>query len=132
MTILATICTRLHQTALAASLVLGLGGATPALADARAGAAVFKRECAVCHSARRNEILVGPSLAGVVGRKAGTAATFPYSTAMKTFGAVWNADLLDSFIAAPRKTVPRINMASPGVPDPAQRRDLVAYLATLK
>ena len=129
---MATLCTRLQQAALAGGLVMALVGTSPALADARAGAAVFKRECAVCHSVRRNEIVVGPSLSGIVGRKAGTVATFPYSAAMKAFGAVWSADLLDSFIAAPRKMVPRINMASPGVPDPAQRKDLVAYLASLK
>lgn len=117
---------------LAVGVILALTPAAPALADARAGAAVFKRDCAVCHSARRNEIVVGPSLAGVVGRRAGAAAAFPYSAAMKASGAVWNAESLETFIAAPRKAIPRTNMASPGVADPGQRRDLVAYLTTLK
>ena len=35
---------------LAVGVILALTPAAPALADARAGAAVFKRDCAVCHS----------------------------------------------------------------------------------
>lgn len=104
----------------------------PAWADAKAGAAVFKRDCAQCHSARRGETLTGPSLAGVVGRPAGADRTFVYSSALKASGLTWTPQILDGFIAQPRKAVRGILMASPGVPDAAQRADLIAYLKTLK
>lgn len=116
----------------AAGVLLSLVLAPMALADARAGAVVFKRDCAVCHSVRRGEIVAGPSLAGLMGRPAGTVAAFPYSAAMKGSGVVWTAATLETFLASPRKMIPRINMASSGAPDPAQRADLISYLATLK
>lgn len=108
--------------------------ATPgaASADARAGAAVFKRECAQCHSVRRGESLAGPSLSGIVGRPAGAAPDFAYSAALKGSGLKWTPQTLDGFIAQPRRTVRGILMASPGVADASQRADLIAYLSTLR
>jgi cytochrome c2 len=106
--------------------------APPAWADAAAGALVFKRKCVECHSARRGVIVTGPSLAGLIGRKAGSANGFPYSPAVKASPLVWSAETLDTFIAQPRKTIRGITMTSPGVADPTQRADLIAFLATLK
>ncbi|WP_293900646.1 c-type cytochrome [Phenylobacterium sp.] len=103
-----------------------------AWADAKAGAAVFSRKCAECHSVRRGVIVTGPSLAGLFGRKAGTVKDFPYSPAVGASAIVWGADTLDTFIARPQKTIRGITMTSPGIADAAQRSDLIAYLATLK
>jgi cytochrome c len=47
----------------------------PGAAIAADGAKVFKK-CAACHSTEDGKHKVGPSLAGVVGRKAGTAEGF--------------------------------------------------------
>ena len=47
----------------------------PGAAIAADGAKVFKK-CAACHSTEAGKHKVGPSLAGVVGRKAGTAEGF--------------------------------------------------------
>ena len=120
-----------------ARIALGLGMAvllvpSPASADAKAGAGVFARKCAECHSVRRGQIVTGPSLAGVVGRKAGSVKAFPYSPAVLASNIVWTAETLDTFIAQPRKTIRGITMTSPGVADSAQRADLIAYLSTLK
>lgn len=104
----------------------------PAWADAKAGGAVFKRECAQCHSTRRGEILTGPSLAGVVGRAAGSSPNFVYSAALKKSGLSWTPQTLEVFIAQPRKMVRGILMTSPGVADPVQRADLIVYLKSLK
>lgn len=104
----------------------------PARADAKAGAVVFARKCVTCHSPRRGVIVTGPSLAGLLGRKAGSVKDFPYSPALKASPLVWNAQTLDTFIAQPRKTVPGITMAAPGMADATQRADLISYLATLK
>ena len=114
------------------AFVAALCVAGPAWADAKAGAVVFKRKCVECHSARRGEIVTGPSLAGLFGRKAGSVKDFPYSPAVKASPIVWGAETLDAFIAQPRKTIRGITMTSPGVADATQRADLIAYLATLK
>lgn len=104
----------------------------PAMADGRAGAAVFASKCAACHSNHRGVTLVGPSLAGVFGRKAGALKDFPYSPAMRASPIVWGADTLDAFIAQPRRIIPGITMTAPGIADATQRADLIAYLATLR
>lgn len=116
------------------AVLIALCAVGPAAAqDAAAGATVFQSFCAVCHSVdrpARNKI--GPSLLGVVGRKAGTAPGFGYSSAMKARGQVWTAASLDAFVAAPSKTVPGTSMAFAGVKDVAKLANLIAYLKQQK
>ncbi len=93
--------------------------------------ALFK-PCAGCHSTEAGVNKQGPSLRGVIGRKAGSLAGFTYSPAMKAFGKSWDAALLDSFLFNPAGTVPGTTMAGPGLRDENDRAELIAYLATLK
>lgn len=88
--------------------------------------------CAACHATTKGTNKLGPSLFGVVGRKAGTAAGYKPSPAMVKSGKVWTPAALDAFIAAPAKTVPGTRMPYGGMADAAKRKALVAYLATLK
>jgi len=101
-------------------------------ADATKGKAVFQAQCAMCHQVKPKALGIGPSLAGVVGRKAGTLPGFAYSPAMKTFAKPWTPALLGTYIAAPMKGVPGNRMPYAGLADAAKRADLIAYLATLK
>ncbi|MFO1261598.1 MAG: c-type cytochrome [Sphingomonadaceae bacterium] len=101
-------------------------------ADATKGKAVFQAQCAMCHQVKPKALGIGPSLAGIVGRKAGTLPGFAYSPAMKKFAKPWTAALLDSYAASPMKAVPGNRMPFAGLADAAKRADLVAYLATLK
>jgi cytochrome c len=113
--------------------VLVVAGATakPGYAqDAEHGKTIFKA-CAACHAIDQ-AIRVGPGLGGVVGRKAGTAAGFRYSNAMKNSEIVWDAKILDVFLESPQKLVPGNRMPYAGLKDPTDRTDLAAYLATLK
>ncbi len=92
--------------ALAAGFAMALATA-PALAagDAAMGEKVFKK-CKACHSLKAGKNKVGPSLAGVVGRKAGSAAKYKYSKSMKAAGAkglVWNDETLGKFLENPTK-----------------------------
>ena len=97
--------------------------------DAVAGKAAFA-SCAVCHSVDGSQG-TGPSLQGVGGRRAGTLAGFAYSRAMKASTTVWNAQTLDAFLADPQGIVPDNLMPHVGMPETAQRADLVFYLMTL-
>lgn len=92
---------------------------------------MFKSQCAVCHSPTSGRNLSGPSLAGVVGRKAGSVANFHYSEANKASGEVWDAATLEKYLAAPRQVVPGTTMTYPGLKDEHKRSDLIAYLSTL-
>ena len=98
--------------------------------DAAAGKQNFG-QCNVCHSTDGTNG-VGPSLKGVVGRKAGTFAGFRYSRAMKATNVTWDARNLDAYLADSQKAIPGNVMPFSGISDPQQRADVIAYLNTLK
>jgi len=113
-------------------------GATPAAGESSAAAttadakpAAFA-QCAVCHSTEKGKNLVGPSLFGVVGRKAGTEAGFAFSDANKNSGLTWDEKTLDTYLANPMKMVPGTKMTFAGLTDAAQRKEVIDYLKTLK
>ena len=114
-----------------AVLVLAGATASPGYAqDAEHGKTIFNA-CAACH-ATDHANRVGPGLEGTIGRKAGTLPGFRYSDAMKKSGIVWDAKTLDAYLESPQKAVPGNRMPYAGLKSPADRTDLVAYLATLK
>jgi len=123
------------------SLLLVAFGATPAAAresppagDINRGRSFFQQNCATCHAtglSPGNEAVAGqgPGLAGIVGRRAASVANFSYTKALGESGLTWNAVTLDHFLESPMTAVPGTNMQV-AVPDPDDRRGLVAYLAT--
>jgi cytochrome c2 len=97
--------------------------------DAAAGQIVFKIQCASCHSVAEGKNLAGPSLYGIVGRKAGQIPTFKYSPANRDAGITWNAATLDRYLASPQAVMPKTIMAYPGLKDARKRANLIAFLA---
>ncbi len=97
------------------------------------GRQVFAARCGLCHSAGpdEGEAGQGPPLAGVVGRKAASAAGFGYTHALKGSGLTWTPANLDRFLAGPSKLVPGTAMPI-AVSDARIRADLIAYLAGVK
>lgn len=121
----------MHHTILASILaaqVLALPTTTFADESADRGKTVFSR-CVACHTAT-NQNKVGPYLAGVVGRKAGSAEGYKYSPAMTASTIVWDEQPLDAFLAGPSKLVPGTKMVI-AVPKEDDRRDVIAYLKSL-
>jgi cytochrome c len=113
--------------ALGAALVAGAAQAQPG--DAKKGADVYDDRCSGCHVI--GGVGQGPNLAGVVGRKAGASPGFDYTPALKGSGLVWTPANLDRWLQGPQNVVPGTAMTTL-VPDATERRDLIAYLATLK
>ena len=91
------------------------------------GKAVFAR-CMACHDLNTGANRIGPSLKGVIGRKAGTYPGYAYSPAMKAKGAVWNAATLDSYLTAPTTYVPGNKMPLAPMTNAQDRANLIAYL----
>lgn len=117
---------------LIAMALLGAGAAILAAPPvAPDGATLFKQRCATCHSTKPGQNGVGPSLAGVAGRKAAAIPGFAYSPALRNSKLVWSPDKLSVYLAAPQKAVPGTKMPI-GVPDPAQRDSIIRYLASLR
>jgi cytochrome c len=113
----------------AASLLLATLAAPSAhAADLAAGKAVFAR-CAICHTlAAGAPSTVGPNLHGLFGRRAGTLPDFDYSAAMINSGVVWNDKTLAKYLRNPQAFIPGDKMGFPGIEDPGQIEDLLAYL----
>ena len=117
---------------LAASL-LAIASASPALAaeDVGAGQEIYQAQCSACHSNQPGVNGIGPSLAGVAGRKAGSLSGFHFTPAITGSGLTWDAKTFIQFLADPSKLVPGTAMTVM-VPDETGRANLYAYLATLK
>jgi cytochrome c len=108
--------------------------ATPSqAADPTEGEKVFKRVCTSCHiTTAEGPKRLGPSLAGIVGRKSGTVEGFRYSNANKNANIVWTPEQLDPYLKDPKAVVPGTIMAFAGVKKDDERANLIAYLQTLK
>lgn len=123
-------------TNMARAMVFGLAcavalvAAVAAAQDDGAAARGEKRfeECASCHSVAADEHGVGPSLHGIINRKAASIEDFRYSPAMRKSDITWVPETLETFIADPQKLVPANRMAYAGLTDAAERADLIAYL----
>jgi len=119
--------------ALALSLPLFARAQDAPSGDPVAGQQVFQAKCAVCHSLTPGRRSVGPSLIGVFGKQAGTNdPTYSYSDAMKNSGKSWDAATLSAYLEMPRTYIPGVKMLFVGLPDPTDRANLIAFIATLK
>ena len=108
----------------------------PPVGNPAAGMTVFTQTCALCHAAALGAGNIeidgqGPSLAGVVGRKAAGAVSYPYSTALIQSGLTWDVPTLDKFLSDPGAMVPGTKMMM-AISDAQIRANLIAYLQTLR
>jgi len=122
--------------AFAALTVLPLAGPlsaqSAAPADLARGKTQFAR-CQSCHTINAGgPKRIGPNLNGIIGKPAGKQPGFRYTPAMTNSGITWTPEKLDAFIAKPRAVVPGTSMVFAGIPDPAARKALVAYIAAAK
>jgi cytochrome c len=100
--------------------------------DAAAGQRVFN-QCRACHTINeggRNG--VGPNLHGIVGRQAASVEGFRYSANMQEWapGKTWDEANLRTYLANPKDLLPRGSMSFPGLRNPQQLNDVIAYLKT--
>lgn len=108
--------------------------ALPAVsADAEKGAKVFNR-CKACHVADAATNKTGPSLFGIIGRKAGTVEGFDYSDAMKAKGdegLVWDAASIKAYSMKPKEFIPGNKMSFAGIKKESDVDDMIAWFESL-
>lgn len=95
--------------------------------DATAGERTFA-QCKACHKIEAGKNGIGPSLHGIVGRKAGSLTDYNYSGAMKNSGLTWNEQTLADYLENPRKKVQGTKMTFAGLAKAQDRANVVAYL----
>jgi cytochrome c len=96
--------------------------------EAEQGKQLFEKRCTGCHSLDRNK--EGPNLRGVVGRPAGTAPGFNYSTALKSSHFVWDEQRLAQWLTDTQSVVEDNNMDF-HVPKADERTEIIRFLKTL-
>ena len=116
----------------AAVLLASLSACAPTKAleagNAARGSALYGNDCGSCHQVDADAF--GPHHRGIIGRRAGSVAGYPYSTALAHAGFFWTEPLLDRWLSDPDALVPGQRMEA-HVSDPQDRADLIAYLKTL-
>jgi cytochrome c len=115
---------KLSFVVLAACCAAGPLAAAALTGDADRGEQVYQA-CQDCHSLDKND--VGPRHRGVVGRKAGSLADYPYSEALKSANIVWSEETLDQWLTDPQTFVPGVKMFF-HLENPQDRADVIAYL----
>jgi cytochrome c len=110
--------------------IVGLFLIVPVLAaDAVRGKELFAA-CLACHTEQSDAL--GPSLKGVVGRKAGSLEDFRYSSAMTRSGIVWDDSNLRDYLRDPQAKVRGNHMPFSGFATVSDADDVIAYLNTYK
>jgi cytochrome c len=104
-----------------------MSASAKAQGDATKGEQIFKR-CQACHVVNQPTNRVGPTLQGVIGRKAGSVEGFKYSEANKNSDVIWDEATLDKYLTDPKAFMPGNKMAFPGLKKPEERADVIAYL----
>ncbi|WP_367187561.1 cytochrome c family protein [Henriciella sp.] len=97
-------------------------------ADYSLGRRTFKF-CGSCHTVRQGgQDLVGPNLHKIIGREAGTRASYSYSDVLGEADFVWTPAKLQDWLSNPRGFLPGNNMTFAGVHRPRDRTAVIAYL----
>lgn len=115
-----------------AAVAAAVAAADAAPAPGGTAAPASFASCKACHAVQPGKHGIGPSLAGVHGAKAGSAAGYTYSAANRASGVTWDDATLDAYLTAPAKAMPGTKMTYAGMADPAKRKELIAYLKALK
>jgi cytochrome c len=97
------------------------------------GQVAYNNACRTCHSFKEGDNRLGPTLHGIIGRKAGSVEGFAFSPAMKGSNITWDEGTLDKFIANPDNVVNGHAMKPfGGIADASERSKIVDYLKSLK
>ena len=92
-------------------------------------AGLFKTQCGTCHVLNPADgPRQGPPLAGVVGRKPGSAPGFAYSENYAKADFVWDAAHLDQYLANPQAVIPGSVMGYRQA-NAETRATIIAYLS---
>jgi cytochrome c len=116
-------------------LALALAGfvsATVALDFVPTGREVFERRCRTCHGGTPpSNSPVGPSLAGIVGKRPSMEASGIHSRAGTESGIAWDRESLRRFLSDPSRD-PRRKVMPVVVSDPRELESLLDYLESLR
>ncbi|GAB1865914.1 Cytochrome c [Camponotus japonicus] len=103
------------------------------MSDPINGKKLFMKMCASCHTTEKGgKHKIGPNLHGIIGKTSGTVPGFNFTETMKEKAVVWDEKSLNDYLEFSKKFVPGTKKAFHDIKKAEDRRDLIAFLATLK
>jgi cytochrome c len=99
--------------------------------DVARGKKIYRSWCIGCHGDDNTAASTGPSLIGLIGRRAGTVNGTRYARNLYDANIVWDEKSLDKYLASPSQEVHGTIMPI-GLHDASERRDVITYLKTFK
>ncbi len=119
--------------ALFVAVVMALvSGSAFAGGDPTKGAEIYKKKCLSCHPKTAGRHKMGPSLANIFGRKAGTVPGFHKYKGLKGSEIVWDATSMDQWIANPKKFIGKKTSMVYKLKNAKKRADVIEYMKTIK
>ena len=115
--------TKILALGVAAAIAVSSGSA---LAGGK-GEKLFKKKCGTCHTMEAGMHKVGPSLADIMGRKAGSTDFGKYK-ALKGSDIVWDEDNLNKWIENPKKFIGKPTAMTVKVKKEKERDAIIDYL----
>ncbi len=104
-------------------------GPAPTEAQLKRGKLLFT-QCQACHQVKAGApSMMGPNLAGLMGRRSATAPGFKYSPALQKAKLTWDVATLDKWLHRPSALVPGNTMAFAGMAKAEDRAALIAWLS---
>ena len=99
----------------------------PAQAASDEGEDLFNKKCRTCHKLEPGKHTLGPSLAGIVGKKAGTTDFTRYK-ALKGSDVIWNEENLSAWIENPKEFIGAKTSMVVKIKDEDDRKAIIEYL----
>lgn len=113
-------------------IIMGYTLSTAFGATNGAGESLYAKKCLSCHPVTPGAHKLGPSLAGMVGRKAGTAPGFSKYKGLIGSNIVWTEDALDKWLANPKAFLGKRTSMVYKLRNEKQRAAIIEYMKTLK
>ena len=97
-----------------------------------AGEILFDAECHRCHADNASDPSYGPSLVGIIGKRAGTSADYEYSEALANASFVWTPAALRAWMEDNQGFVPGTKMRHVGIEDRTVQDFILSYLGSIE
>mgnify|MGYP000533458004 CR=1 FL=1 len=110
-------------------LTLALFPVANAVASEEAGEKIFKKQCSKCHTLEPGKHLVGPSLANIFGKQAGTS-DFKRYKGLKDTDIVWDEENLHGWLENPKKFLGKKTSMNNKIKKAEDRDAVIEFLKT--
>jgi len=102
----------------------------PTLATAASGEKLYKKKCKMCHSLEAGKSKGGPSLAGIMGKKAGTRDGYKKYKGLAGSDVMWTDANMDAWLANPKKFLGKKTSMMVKVKKAKERTAIIEFLHT--